>query len=120
VLGRLGIPSAPGIAYLKATQQSDAGWGFGGDADPSATSEVVQGLVEQGENPFSPQWSQLHEGVVINPADVIMKQQQENGCWPNLYGPGDDPFGTTDALILLSQEPGFKLYTQLMPIVSGQ
>ena len=120
VLGKLGIPFAPGMSYLKTTQQSDAGWGFGGDADPSATSEVVQGLVEQGENPFSAQWSKLSEGVVINPADVIMNQQQENGCWPNLYGSGDDSFGTTDALMLLSQEPGFKTYKQFTPVVIGQ
>jgi hypothetical protein len=120
VLGRLGIQFKPGIDNLMATQQADAGWGFGGDADPSATSEVVQGLVEQGENPFSPQWSQVIDGLVTNPADVIMNQQTENGCWPNLYGPGDDPFGTTDAIILLAQEPDFQTYTQYAPVVLGK
>jgi hypothetical protein len=120
VLGRLAISFKPGIENLKNSQQADAGWGFGGAADPSATSEVVQGLIQQGENPFSPLWSKVGEGTVINPADVILNQQQENGCWPNLYGAGDDPFGTTDALILLSQEPEFKTYIQFVPLVSGQ
>ena len=120
VLGRLAIPFSQGIANLQATQQADAGWGFGGPADPSATSEVVQGLVQQGENPFSPVWSRVSEGKVVNPADVIMNQQQQNGCWPNLFGPGDDPFGTTDAVILLSQQPGFKTYEQFAPVMIGQ
>ena len=104
-LGRLGITLPEAIANLSTTQESDSGWGFGVPSDPSSTSEAVQGLIQNGINPFAPSWSKIVDGQVINPADVIMEQQGEDGCWPNLFGPGDDPFGTTDAIMLLVQQP---------------
>jgi hypothetical protein len=110
VLGQLGVPALEAVAHLQATQLPDGGWGFD-VSNPSSSSEVVQGLKASGENPYGPEWSQIVSGTLTNAADVVMAQQGENGCWPNLYGPGDDPYGTTDAVILLMQEPG-----QPMPI----
>lgn len=110
VLGQLGVPALEAIANLQATQLPDGGWGFD-VSNPSSSSEVVQGLKAAGENPYGPEWSQIVSGTLTNAADVVMAQQGENGCWPNLYGPGDDPYGTTDAIILLMVEPG-----QPMPI----
>jgi uncharacterized membrane protein len=40
-----------------------------------------------------------------NAADVALMQQGDNGCWPNLFGEGDDPYATSDGIILLMQEP---------------
>lgn len=105
VLGNLGQPVLEAIANLQATQLPDGGWGFD-VSNPSSSSEVVQGLKASGENPYGPEWSQIVSGTLTNAADVVMAQQGENGCWPNLYGPGDDPYGTTDAIILLMVEPG--------------
>jgi len=105
VLGQLGIELPQAIENLHLTQTADGGWGYGA-ASPNSTSEVVQGLVQHGENPFAPAWSQIVSGTVMNPADAVIALQGDNGCWPNLYGPGDDPFATTDAILLLVQAPG--------------
>ncbi len=104
VLGRLGLSVPDAVTNLREMQEDDGGWGFGVPSSPSSTSEVVQGLIQGGHNPFSPSWSKIVDGVVMNPADAIMEQQSENGCWPNLFGPGDDPFSTTDGVLLLVQE----------------
>jgi hypothetical protein len=48
-----------------------------------------------------------------------MSGQGDNGCWPNAFGPGDDPFSTTDAIIALSLEPGWDVALVHMPVVSG-
>ncbi len=117
VLGRMGIHVPGSIEGLRANQAADGGWGFGGSSSPGSISEVVQGLVQSGENPFSPGWSIVINGVVTNPADTIINQQQTNGCWPNLFGPGDDPFSTTDGIVLLAQEAGWEVYDLYLPIV---
>ena len=114
-LGRLGIAMPQAIENLSTTQASDGGWGFGVPSDPSSTSEVVQGLVQSANNPFSPAWSKVINGAVINPADVIMGQQGQNGCWPNRWGPGEDPFSTTDGIILLVQQPDWGLHDVFLP-----
>lgn len=105
VLGRLAQRVPETLDVLRATQLADGGWGFEEASNPNATSEVVQGLVSVGENPFAPAWSQVLSGTVVNAADAVLAQQGENGCWPNLFGPGDDPLATTDAIILLAQRP---------------
>ena len=106
VLGRLGetIPFAA-FVHLRTTQQLDGGWGFDGVANPSSTAEAVQGIGQNGDNPFAPAWSMIVSGTIQSPADVIMQQQGDNGCWPNLFGSGDDPFSTTDAILLLMVNP---------------
>jgi hypothetical protein len=106
VLGRLGQSVPEVLLVLHNTQEADGGWGFG-SASPNSTSEVVQGLTQIGENPFGPDWSKVVSGTLASPADVIMAQQGANGCWPNLFGEGDDPFSTTDAIIMLAQQPGW-------------
>lgn len=105
VLGQLDAARYETVSVLSDTQLPDGGWGFDA-SNPSSTSEVVQGLKAVGENPYSPGWSMIVSGTVTSPADAIMAQQGENGCWPNLYGPGDDPYSTTDGIMLLMVEPG--------------
>lgn len=110
VLGRLQpasweerLPLA--LDSLQATQQPDGGWGFELPSNPNSTSEVVQGLVNVEQNPFSPRWSQVTSGTLRNGATLVLAQQGDDGCWPNQFGPGSDPFATTDAILLLSQNP---------------
>ncbi len=90
---------------LHATQQADGGWGFAFPSSVNSTAEVMQGVSATGENPYDPSWSVVTSGTLRNGADLAMAQQGANGCWPNLFGEGDDPFATTDGIILLSQEP---------------
>ena len=114
----MGLSAPEGtVDTLRATQQADAGWGFGIPASPSSSSEVVQGLVAHGINPFAPKWSVVVSGQITSVADTIMAQQAENGCWPNAFGPGDDPFGTTDAIMLLTQDVAWELYGTHLPII---
>jgi hypothetical protein len=124
VLGRLNAAVPTGaFSNLRQTQQADGGWGFGGPASPNSTSEVVQGLVQTGDNPFAPAWSVVVNGRLQNPADPIMQQQESDGCWPNLYGPGADPYATTDAILLLmadpnwAERPSYLEYWTLLPLV---
>jgi hypothetical protein len=42
------------------------------------------------------------DGTLTNAADAVLAMQGDNGCWPNLFGPGDDPYSTTDAIQLLA------------------
>jgi hypothetical protein len=107
------------LAALRATQTVDGGWGVAGGANPNSSSEVVQGLTSVGLNPFAPDWSRLVEGRITSAVDVVMAQQKTNGCWPNLYGPGDDPYSTTDAIILLAQKPGWGFFETRMPYLAG-
>lgn len=124
VLGRLAAAVPVGaFSNLHQTQQADGGWGFGVPASPNSTSEVVQGLVQNGDNPFAPAWSVVVSGTLQNPADVIMAQQTDDGCWPNLYGPGADPYATTDAILLLmvnpnwAERPSYLEYVLFLPVV---
>ena len=106
-LGKMKLStSATTLSTLKSTQFADGGWaGFGSSASPSSTSEVIQGIWATGEmHPFSPNWSVVISGTVVNAADTLMATQDgSNGCWKGFSG-GDDPFSTTDALILLTVE----------------
>ncbi len=106
VLSKLGeaIPFGA-FANLRNTQQADGGWGFGVPASVNSTAEVVQGLVASGDNPFAPAWSVVMSGTLQNPADAVLAQQGDSGCWPNLWGPGEDPYGTTDGILLLMAQP---------------
>ncbi len=109
VLGRLNAAVPIGaFSHLHQTQQADGGWGYSVPSSANSTAEVVQGLVWQGDNPFAPAWSVLHNGRVQNPADAIMQQQQANGCWLSWNG-NDDPYATTDAILLLMTNPGWRL-----------
>lgn len=95
----------PALANLRATQQVDGGWGFAFPSSVNSTAEVAQGLVAARENPFDPSWSVVTSGTMRNAADLALMQQGDNGCWPNLFGDGDDPYATSDGIILLSLEP---------------
>lgn len=120
ILGRLDQPIPHGtLGTIRKSQGPDGGWGFDVVASPNSTSEIVQGLVAIGENPFAPYWSQVVSGTVTNAADAVLATQAENGCWPNLFGPGDDPSATTDAVILLTQHPdwGFVSADLYLPVI---
>jgi hypothetical protein len=108
------------LASLRATQAADGGWGIGGVANPNSSSEVVQGLTSSGLNPFGPDWSRVVEGRITSAADAVLAQQQSNGCWPNLFGPGDDPYATMDAIILLAQRPGWGFHEAYMPYLMDE
>jgi len=117
VLGRLGVRLSTAINNLHMTQAGDAGWGLGPPSDPSSTSEAIQGLIQNDENPFAPGWSKIIQGKVISSADTIINLQESNGCWPNRWAPGDDPFGTTDAIMLLVKEPEWNMHHILLPAI---
>jgi hypothetical protein len=107
VLGKLGIILESAIFNARLTQLADGGWGFEPASNPNSTSEMVQGLVQNGQNPFDPSWSKVVDGRITNPADVAMAQQQPNGCWLDFFGASPDPFATTDAILSLVQQPGW-------------
>lgn len=117
VLAGLGQSARQGtIEALQTAQTADGGWGFG-SVSPSSTAEVVQGLTKVGLNPFGPLWSEVVEGRIVSPANAVMAQQTENGCWPNQFGPGDDPYSTTDAVLLLTQDPGWGFTQAHLPVL---
>ena len=106
------------LSVLHSEQLADGSWGgFGGASNPSATSEVVQGLAGVGQNPYGPQWSRVVNGRLANAADVVMGQQGANGCWPNTFGPGDDPYSTTDAILMLVAQPGWGISSVQLPVI---
>lgn len=105
-LAKLDLDLPQALQAVRTSQEVDGGWGFG-SANPSSTSEVVQALVALGENPFGLAWSKVLSGTVVTAADAVLRQQGENGCWPNLFGPGDDPYSTTDAILMLAVQPGW-------------
>ncbi len=120
VLGRLGISVPEAIDNLRGTQEADGGWGFGVPSDPSSSSEIVQGLIQNKENPFSPGWSKVANGTISNAADMVLGQQGASGCWPNRWGPGEDPFATTDGIMLLVQQPDWGLRSAYLPVVRSE
>jgi len=119
VLARLGIAPPEAIAHLRQTQGADGGWlpFWATAAEPSSTSEVVQGLVSAGHNPFDPSWSQVVSGRVTNAAHAIMARQMDGGCWPNYDGSAPDPFATTDAVLLMMARPGWYADVAHLPAV---
>ncbi len=119
VLGRLnrGV-RADTLNQLRATQTAEGGWGFGGVDNSSASAEVVQGLVAVGQNPFGPGWSRVVDGRLTNAADVVIAQQAANGCWLDALG-ADDPYSTTDAILLLTSQPQWGFSYASLPVVSA-
>lgn len=107
------------MVALRETQNDDGGWGFGGVSNPSTSSEVVQGLSGIGLNPLGPDWSRVVNGRLSNAADIVMAQQGNNGCWPNAFGPGDDPYSTTDAILLLTRQAGWGFSFANLPFVTS-
>lgn len=121
VLGGLSRPARVStLAALRASQNTLGSWGFAGATSPSTSSEVVQGLIAAGQNPFGPQWSRIVAGRLTNAADAVLALQSANGCWPNAFGPGDDPYSTTDAVLLLTGQSGWGFSTIYAPSVSGE
>ncbi len=100
VLAKVGIQAETAVSHAHAIQKADGSWATIVAANSS--SEIAQGLVAQGLNPFDPTWSQVISGQVVNVADTLINQQQTNGCWNNT-----DSFATTDMVTLLSQQPAW-------------
>lgn len=103
------------LNILHSTQLPDGGWGFD-TSSVNSTAEVAQGLAAIGLNPFDPSWGVVTDGRFVTPLDFVLSQQGANGCWPNLYGPGDDPFATTDALLLLNLNPAWPITTDAQAV----
>jgi hypothetical protein len=116
-LAQAGVKAPSAVARLAETQLATAGWGYGGAANANSSAEAAQGLVAAGQNPFAPSWSKVVSGTLVNAADAIIAQQQPDGCWPNLFGPGNDPFVVTDAIILLSLEPQWVQTAVYLPLI---
>jgi len=111
VLGKVGIRAETALSHAHAIQKADGSWATIVAANSS--SEIVQGLVAQGLNPFDPTWSQVISGQVVNVAEALISQQQANGCWNNT-----DVFATTDMVLLLSQQPVWVHYPSVyLPLV---
>lgn len=117
VLARLSVAPPEAIVHLRQTHGVDGGWWAFGALSANATSEVVQGLVSAGHNPFDPSWSQVVSGRIANAAHAIMAQQMDGGCWPNFDGSAPDPFATTDAVLLLMARPGWYAEVVHLPAV---
>ena len=117
-LAKAGVMAPSAVARLEQTQLATAGWGYGGVANANSSAEAAQGLVAAGQNPFAPSWSKVVSGTLLNAAEVIIAQQQPDGCWPNLFGSGNDPFALTDAILLLTLEPQWPPRTAVyLPLV---
>ena len=114
-LGQVGRRGPATWQVLHNTQFPDSGWGFAPPAGVNATSEVVQGLAAQGQNPFGPDWSTVVSGTIINPADAVLSQQLASGCWA-AFGGGDGPSTTVDAILMLMTSPGWPVESYL-PLV---
>lgn len=94
------------FANLHSTQLPVAGWNpYSTPASVNSTSEVVQGLVQAGDNPFAPAWSVVVSGTIQNAADAVITQQASSGCWLDYFGTTDDPYATTDGILLLMATP---------------
>ena len=119
VLARLGVAPREALFHLRQTQGSDGGWWpfWATAADPSSTSEVVQGLISAGQNPFDPSWSQVVSGRIANASHAVMAQQMDGGCWPGFDGTTPDPFATTDAVLLMMARPGWYAEVAHLPAV---
>lgn len=116
-LAQAGVKAPSAVTRLAETQLPTAGWGYGEAANANSTAEAAQGLVAAGDNPFAPSWSKIVSGTLVSSAEAIISQQQPDGCWPNLFGPGNDPFALTDAIILLSLEPQWFQTAVYLPLV---
>ncbi len=100
VLAKVGIQAETALSHAQTIQKADGSWATIVAANSS--SEIAQGLVANGLNPFDPTWSQVISGQVVNVAEALISQQQANGCWNNT-----DAFATTDLVTLLSQQPAW-------------
>ncbi len=58
------------------------------------------------------------DGRLANAADAVMAMQAGGGCWANPFGPGDDPYSTTDASLLLTRRPDWGFWTNHLPVVN--
>lgn len=92
------------VTHLRHTQLADGGWGYGDIANPNSTAEVVQGIAALGLHPFDPTWSLVLDGRLRNAADAVMGMQAASGCWLDYLSVNDDPFATTDAILLLTTQ----------------
>ena len=118
-LQALGERVSGALSVLNNSQHgTSGGWGDFG-LSVNSTAEVVQGLVAVGKNPFAPEWSVVINGRVQNPADAIIATQAASGCWQHSWAPSiDDPYATTDAVLLYMQQPVWEEIIQVyLPII---
>lgn len=99
---------ADGFAFLRSTQQPDAGFpGFLGTTDAGSTGLALAALAAFGENPRSPAWTVTTSTgagsalTVHNAIDTLLALQSPEGGFPGFSG-ANDPFATYQALPGLS------------------
>ncbi len=76
---------AAGLAFLKATQLADGGWGFDMTAsNTSSTAYAVQALLALGEDPEAAAWTKAGGAT---PIAYLVGQQNADGSFPG-FDPG--------------------------------
>lgn len=79
------------LAYVKASQGNDGGWGFDpSESNASSTAYVVQALIALGEDPESASWEK--DGVT--PVAYLLSQQNADGSFK-----GFDPAYSTNQVL---------------------
>lgn len=79
------------LAYLKASQGNDGGWGFDpSESNASSTGYVVQALIALGEDPEASAWEK--DGVT--PVEYLLSQQNADGSFK-----GFDPAYATNQVL---------------------
>lgn len=95
-----GVPAADpalvkALAYVKATQGNDGGWGFDpSESNVSSTAYVVQALIALGEDPEAAAWAK--DGVT--PIAFLLGQQNPDGSFKGF----DPAYATNQALPALA------------------
>ena len=91
IAGGQSITSTPvlsAVAYLKAAQVADGGWGYDGTAaqsDANSTAYVLQGLAAAGQDPLSAAW----QISGTNPISFLLGEQQPDGGFVYLDPPSN-------------------------------
>jgi prenyltransferase beta subunit len=100
-LTQLGVPAPTGaVLFLRDTQISDGGWGFGGASDPDTTGIAVQALAGAGVPATD---SAIAAGI-----DYLRATQGNDGGWG--FDPSESNASSTafavQALIAVGEDPG--------------
>ncbi len=83
------------LAYLKATQGNDGGWGFDpSESNVSSTAYAVQALIALGEDPSAAAWAKGG----VTPIAYLLSQQNADGSFKGF----DPAYATNQALPALA------------------
>lgn len=83
------------LAYVKASQGNDGGWGFDpSESNASSTAYVVQALIALGEDPQAAAW----EKGGVTPLEYLLSEQNADGSFKGF----DPAYATNQALPALA------------------